>query len=100
VVARLEELDPNLILTDVEAAAVIGCAVGTLRRQRHERRRGAEAGPRFLEVGGNRVRYRAAALLEYYEAIVDKSYKPEPKWHRGDKTGEGQRGVKEIEAAE
>jgi hypothetical protein len=72
-------------LTTTEAAEKIGCAPGTLVKQRSLYRRGVRGiagGPRFLEPGGNRIVYRVSDVAEHYAAIIAQSYNPKPKWFR------------------
>lgn len=64
VAARLE---PGDLLTEVEAAAILGARVQTLRNWRWK-----GEGPRFVKVGARMVRYRRGDL----DAFIDQSQTP------------------------
>lgn len=56
-------LNPGDLVTETEAAAILGCAVQTLRNYRW---RGLP--PRYRKVGARLVRYHKADLLAFIEA--------------------------------
>jgi hypothetical protein len=62
--------DPQAaVLLPGEAAAVLRVPVETLRSWRHRRRRdGTRAGPAFIRIEGNRVRYLRKDVDAYLEA--------------------------------
>lgn len=50
------------LLTEAEAAEMLGMAKGTLRNWRH-----SGQGPKYLIVGARVIRYRTSDLLEFVE---------------------------------
>ncbi|MCX5829214.1 MAG: DNA-binding protein [Deltaproteobacteria bacterium] len=57
------ELLKKPYLNEVEAAAITGRAVSTLRNERHLRR-----GLPYLKIGKRSIRYKAADVLSFMEA--------------------------------
>ena len=56
-------LQPGDLVTETEAAAILACAVQTLRNYRWK-----GIGPRTVRVGQRMVRYRRADLAAFIEA--------------------------------
>lgn len=65
----VEHLDRGeRLLTDVQAAALLGLRPQTLRGWRHESNRGGELrGPRFIRLGMRAIRYRLSDLRAYLD---------------------------------
>lgn len=64
----MEQLDPNVLLTDEQAAEIIGLKVSTIRYWRY-----TGEGPAFVKVGGKCVRYRLADINEWIESRLYRS---------------------------
>lgn len=58
-----EPLKPGELIDEREAAAILGCAVQTLRNLRWRREP-----PKFYRIGKRMVRYKRADLAAYVEA--------------------------------
>jgi hypothetical protein len=60
---------PDEVLLPAEAAAVLRVPLATMTAWRHRRRvDGTRAGPAFIRIEGNRVRYLRKDLHAYLEA--------------------------------
>lgn len=57
------KLEPGDLVGEHEAAAILGCAVQTLRNYRWR----GDRGPRFRKVGQRMVRYHRADLAAFIE---------------------------------
>lgn len=58
--------DRDVLLTDVEAAPLIGVSRQSMRRWRMEYNRGQDLiGPRWVTVGRRTIRYRLSELRRY-----------------------------------
>lgn len=57
-------LSPGDLVDEREAAAILGCAVQTLRNMRWRR----EGGPRYRKIGLRMVRYLRSDLAAFIEA--------------------------------
>lgn len=60
------KLEPGDLLTEREAAAILNCAVRSLRNWRW-----GGKGPRFHKIGARLVRYRRDDLLAFIEGEGD-----------------------------
>jgi hypothetical protein len=54
------ERGPNTILNNREAAMALTCSIHTLNQWRWKRK-----GPRYIDIGPNKIGYRAGDLLAY-----------------------------------
>ena len=66
-------LDPEALLTTNQCAAMLGCSVNTLRRQRRERK-----GVPFIELTCNTVRYRRREVLDFIKQYEVETNGPRP----------------------
>jgi hypothetical protein len=80
-------LDPEALLSQTEAAALLGCT-----RRKLEKDRKAGVGAKYIRTSQNRVRYRRRDLLAYISeleagtmAITEelRAIDRTPKWKRG-----------------
>jgi hypothetical protein len=64
--AAAAKLEPGDLVTETEAAAILGCAVQSLRNWRWRR-----TGPRWVRVGQRLVRYKRADLAAFVDGDKD-----------------------------
>ncbi|HXS74483.1 MAG TPA: helix-turn-helix domain-containing protein [Rhodanobacteraceae bacterium] len=61
------KLEPGDLVTEAEAAAILGCAVQSLRNWRWK----GSGGPRARKIGARLVRYHVADLAAFIEGKAD-----------------------------